>query len=160
SVLPAETAWRAMFAVGCLPALLVFYLRRYVEEPSFSVEARKQQAQRGDRPAIWEIFSPGALKTTILASLLTTGAQGGYYAITAWLPTFLKVDRKLTVVGSTGYLALLIVGSFIGYLVGAWLADRIGRRKLFISFSIGAIVLIVAYTQLPIGNDLMLLLGF
>ena len=69
-----------------------------------------------------------------------------------WLPTFLKTDRKLTVVGSTGYLSLLILGSFVGYLVGAWLADRIGRRKLFISFSIGAIIMILVYTQMQISN--------
>ena len=160
TLLPAEDAWRAMFAVGCLPALLVFYLRRHVEEPKFSVEARAKQAAIGDRPSIVEIFSPKILKTTILASLLTTGCQGGYYAITTWLPTFLKSERKLSVVGSTGYLALLIAGSFAGYLVGAWLADRIGRRMLFITFSIGATVLILAYTQLGFSNQTMLWLGF
>ena len=160
TLLPPETAWRAMFAVGCLPALLVFYLRRYVEEPKLSVEARAKQAARGDRPSIVEIFSPRILKTTILASLLTTGCQGGYYAITTWLPTYLKGERKLTVVGSTGYLALLIAGSFTGYLVGAWLADRIGRRMLFITFSIGATLLIVAYTQFGFSNQTMLWLGF
>jgi MFS family permease len=55
---------------------------------------------------------------------------------------------------------MVIGGSFIGYLVGAWLADRIGRRKLFISFSIGASILVLAYTQLPISNEMMWLLGF
>src|SRR5438874_614508 len=33
SILPPETAWRALFLVGLAPALLVFYVRRYVEEP-------------------------------------------------------------------------------------------------------------------------------
>ena len=160
SLLPPEDAWRAMFVVGCLPALLVFYLRRYVEEPAFSVEARAKQAATGDRPGIMEIFSPKIIKTTLLASLLTAGCQGGYYAITSWLPTYLKGERKLSIVGSTGYLALLIAGSFAGYLVGAWLADRIGRRPLFIIFSIGAPLLIVAYTQLGFSNETMLWLGF
>ncbi len=73
-----------------------------------------------------------SLKTTILASLAVTGCQGGYYAITFWVPRFLTTERKLSIVGSTGYLATLIIGSFIGYLVGAWLADRIGRRNLFL----------------------------
>lgn len=160
TALPPEDAWRAMFLIGCLPALLVFYLRRHVEEPAVSVEARKKREAGGDNPAIWEIFAPGILRTTLLASLLTTGCQGGYYAITTWLPTFLKTERHLTVVGSTGYLALLILGSFVGYLVGAWLADRLGRRMLFIIFSIGATVLILVYTQVEITNQAMLLLGF
>ncbi len=160
TLLPAETAWRAMFALGAAPALLVFYLRRHVREPEISAAARARQAASGDRPAIWEIFGPGVLRTTVLAAILATGAQGGYYAITAWLPTFLKTERQLSVVGSTGYLALLILGSFAGYLVGAWLADRIGRRKMFIVFSAGAMLLVLAYTQLGISNDAMLVLGF
>lgn len=160
TLLPPEQAWRAMFLVGCLPALLVFYLRKNVQEPDVSVKARKQREAGGDKPAIWEIFAPGILKTTLLASLLTTGCQGGYYAITTWLPLFLKTERHLTVVGSTGYLALLIAGSFIGYIVGAWLADKLGRRMLFIIFSIGATCLILIYTQVEISNQAMLILGF
>ncbi len=161
TALPPEDAWRAMFLVGGLPALLVFYLRRHVEEPPIAVQERTRRLASGEKPvSILEIFSPGMLRTTLLASLFTTGCQGGYYAVMTWLPTFLKTDRKLTVVGSTGYLSLLILGSFVGYLVGAWLADRIGRRKLFISFSIGAIIMILMYTQMEISNQTMLFLGF
>ncbi|TWT08819.1 MFS transporter [Reyranella sp. CPCC 100927] len=160
SYLPAEEAWRWMFVIGALPALLVFYLRRYVEEPQISVQARARQQATGDRPALWEIFSGPILKTTVLASLAATGCQGGYYAVTFWVPQFLTTERKLSIVTSTGYLATLIIGSFVGYLVGAWLADRIGRRNLFLTFSIGAIAVIIAYTQLPLTNDILWLLGF
>ena len=160
SYLPPDVAWRWMFAIGALPALLVFYLRRYVEEPKIAAESRAKQAAKGDRPPIWEIFQGPILKTTILAGLAATGAQGGYYAITFWVPRFLTTERKLSIVGSTGYLAMLIIGSFIGYLVGAWLADKIGRRNLFLTFSVGAIAVIIAYTQLPITNEILWLLGF
>ncbi|HXL12567.1 MAG TPA: MFS transporter [Bradyrhizobium sp.] len=160
SLLPAEIAWRWMFAIGALPALLVFYLRRYVTEPEIAAATRARQTATGERPALWEIFSGPILKTTILASLTATGAQGGYYAITFWVPRFLTTERKLSVVGSTGYLATLIIGSFIGYLVGAWLADRIGRRNLFLTFSIGAVAVILLYTQLPLTNEVLWLLGF
>ena len=160
SYFPAQEAWRWMFAIGALPALLVFYLRRYVEEPKIAAESRAKQAAKGDRPPIWEIFQGPILKTTILAGLAATGAQGGYYAITFWVPRFLTTERKLSIVGSTGYLAMLIIGSFVGYLVGAWLADKIGRRNLFLTFSVGAIAVIIAYTQLPITNEILWLLGF
>ena len=160
SIMPAEQAWRWMFAVGALPALLVFYLRRYVEEPAVAVETRARQKATGDRPAIWEIFSGPMLKTTILASLVTTGCQGGYYAVTFWVPRFLTTERHLSIVSSTGYLAALIIGSFIGYLVGAWLADRIGRRNLFLIFSLGAIALVLLYTQVEFTNQVLWILGF
>ncbi|HEY0300465.1 MAG TPA: MFS transporter, partial [Rhizomicrobium sp.] len=81
SYLPAEIAWRWMFAIGALPALLVFYLRRYVTEPEIAAASRLKQAEANDRPQLWEIFTPSVIKTTILASLMATGCQGGYYAI-------------------------------------------------------------------------------
>ncbi len=160
SYLPAEIAWRWMFAIGALPALLVFFLRRYVEEPAIAAATREKQVAAGETPALWEIYEGPILKTTILASLMATGCQGGYYAVTFWVPRFLTTERKLSVVSSTGYLAALILGSFVGYLVGAWLADRIGRRNLFLTFSIGAIAVVLLYTQLPLTNEVLWLLGF
>ena len=160
SYLPAEIAWRWMFVIGALPALLVFYLRRYVTEPEISAASRAKRAAEGNRPALWEIFSGPILKTTILASLMATGCQGGYYAITFWVPRFLTAERNLSIVDSTGYLAALIIGSFIGYLVGAWLADRIGRRNLFLTFSLGAIAVVLVYTQVQLTNEVLWLLGF
>lgn len=158
--LPAETAWRWMFAVGVLPALLVLFLRRYVEEPPVAARMRARAAEAGERPKIWEIFLPKILKTTILAALVSTGCQGGYYAITFWVPRFLTTERKLSIVSSTGYLAALILGSFVGYLVGAWLADKIGRRKLFLIFALGAIAIVLIYTQVTLSNDQLWVLGF
>lgn len=160
SWLPAEQAWRWMFAIGALPALLVFYLRAYVEEPQVAAETRAKAQAAGDLPKLSEIFQGPILKTTILASLVATGCQGGYYAITFWVPRFLTTERKLSIVSSTGYLSMLIVGSFVGYLVGAWFADKYGRRNLFLTFSLGAIAVVLAYTQLNISNQILWILGF
>ncbi|MDH8040399.1 MFS transporter, partial [Klebsiella pneumoniae] len=41
-----------------------------------------------------------------------------------------------------------------------WLADRIGRRNLFLTFSLGAMIVVLAYTQLPLTNEVLWLLGF
>jgi MFS family permease len=100
------------------------------------------------------------LPTTVLAALLTTGAQGGYYAITTFLPTFLRTERHLTVLGTGGYLGVIIVGSWIGYIVSAYLADGIGRRKNFFIFAVGSLIIAVVFTQAQISDALMLVLGF
>lgn len=157
---PEEYAWRIMFLIGGLPALLVFYLRRYVPEPDISVQNRERMAQQGNWPSIIDIFKPGMIKTTIVASLLTTGATGGYFSVNTWLPTYLKTDRGLSVIDSTGFLVFLIFGSFLGFLFGAWFTDRFGRRKLFMSFAVAASILVLVYTQLPISNEVMFYLGF
>jgi MFS family permease len=99
------------------------------------------------------------LWTTVRASLLTTGALGGYYAITSWLPTFLKNERGLSVLGTGGYLAMVIVGSYVGYVVSAYLSDLLGRKKNFILFAVGSFVIVLLYTQLPVSDGVMLWLG-
>jgi MFS family permease len=160
SVLPAATAWRAMFWIGILPALLVFYIRRKVPEPKVYAETRKKVETSGEKAVFLQIFSPAILRITALTALLAVGAQGGYYAITTWLPTFLRTQRKLSVLNTTGYLIVVIVGSFIGYMVSAYLADRIGRKKTLILYAVGSFVTVVAYTYLPISNSVMRVLGF
>jgi MFS family permease len=160
SILPPQTAWRAMFLVGILPAFFVFWVRRYVEEPAVYLESRAQLAASGDRPSFFEIFHRPLLRTTILGSVMGTGAQGGYFAITTWLPTFLRTERGLSVLNSAGYLAVSIAGAFFGYLSGGYLADRIGRRLTFLVFAMGAGTIAVTYTMFQFGSTTMLVLGF
>jgi MFS family permease len=123
-------------------------------------ETQQNLKAAGKKANFLEIFSPSMLRTTILTCLLSTGAQGGYYAITTWLPTFLRTERRLTILGTGGYLAVIIIGSLIGYWVSAWLSDRIGRRSNFILFAACSIVTVVGYTQIPVNDSLMLFLGF
>jgi len=161
SLLPAETAWRVLFLIGLLPAVFVIVLRRMVKEPEVYTEHKAREARQDqDRASFTEIFSPKLLSVTLRAALLTTGAQGGYYAITTWLPTFLKTERGLTVLGTGGYLAMVIVGSYIGYVTSAYLTDRIGRKRNFILFAIGSMTIALAYTHIPVNDTVMLLLGF
>jgi MFS family permease len=157
SLLPNAIAWRAMFWIGILPALLVFYIRRYVPEPEVYSTAGRAAAPRS---YFLQIFSPALLRTTLLASLLSLGAQGGYYAVTTWLPLYLKSSRGLTTLNTGGYLFVVIAGSFVGYLVSAYLTDRLGRKRTLILFAACSFLTAAAYTGLPIGNGLMLILGF
>jgi len=154
-----EVAWRAMFWIGILPSFLVFYIFRHVPEPEVFLNAR--DTREGKNPGNFlAIFSPALLRTTVLTSLLALGAQGGYYAITTWLPTYLKTQRGLSILGTGAYLFVIILGSFAGYLVSAYLADRLGRRRTLILYAVCSFIAVTAYTFLPIGNRAMLVLGF
>jgi MFS family permease len=154
SLLPADTAWRVMFGIGILPALLILYVRRGVQEP-----APRKPAERAGMP-LFGIFAPEVLRMTLVGGLLGVGAHGGYYALMTWLPTFLKTERHLSVLGTGGYLAVIIVAFFCGCLVSAQLLDRIGRRATILLFSICCVATVVVYLFLPLGNLAMLVLGF
>jgi MFS family permease len=155
--LPQAIAWRAMFWLGILPAGLAIYVRKHVAEPQIFRETRT--AAGGGSTSFLRIFSPSILRVTALASLVALGAQGGYYAINTWLPLYLN-SRGLTVMHTGGYLLVVIAGSFSGYLVSAYLADRIGRKATLVLFAIGSFIAVFCYTVLPISNHVMLVLGF
>jgi MFS family permease len=159
SLLPQDIAWRVLFWAGLLPALLVIYIRRFVQEPEVFEQSRVTDDE-SVMTKIFTIFSRENIRLTLLTSLLTTGAQGGYYAVNTWLPTFLRTERKLTVLGSSGYLAFVIVGAFCGFLAGAWLADTIGRKKTFLVMALCAGLMTMIYMLAPIDNQMMLVLGF
>ena len=159
SLVSPDLAWRVVFAVGVLPAFAVVFLRRLVDDPPVYREAQAIYTASGTRVGPLTIFGPRYLRVTILSCLLSTGAQGGFYAISIWLPTYLKTVRQLSVLNTGGYLAVVICSSFLGYVVGAYLSDGIGRRRTFFLFSIGAMLTAIAYTALPLSDSWTLLLG-
>src|SRR5437868_2107508 len=175
SLVRPELAWRILFMLGILPALLILYVRKSVREPEVYTKTREAEeqetseaVQRGTlsggqvtrENSLLQIFRRDLVGTTAAASLLSIGAQGGYYSIFTWLPTFLKDSRHLTIVNTGAYLAVVIIGSFLGYVVSGYVNDWIGRRATFVLFAISSAALIVLYTQIPVGaNVLLLVLG-
>jgi MFS family permease len=159
SVLPAAIAWRAMFWIGILPAFLVFYIRRNVPEPDvFTALDRSRDASSQGRALA--IFSPALLRITVLASLVAMGAQGGYYAVTTWLPLYLKTTYHLTTIGTGASLLVIITGSFSGYLLSAYLTDQIGRRLTLVLFAACSLITVMLYSSVPLSSSLTLILGF
>ncbi|NWA04387.1 MFS transporter [Pseudomonas gingeri] len=156
---PEAMAWRVMFLVGLLPALLVIYVRRSVVEPD-GTQRQAKAAGRGLLASMAGIFRPELLRVTLLGGILGLGAHGGYHAVMTWLPTFLKTERNLSVLSSGGYLAVIIVAFWFGCIVSGLLLDRIGRRKNIILFAFCCVVTVQCYLFLPLSNTQMLFLGF
>ena len=161
SLAPESMAWRIMFAVGLLPSLLIFYVRRHVEEPvKQTVETSKTEERQPLADALFGIFSPKLIRTTVLGGLLGLGAHGGYHAIMSWLPTFLKEERHLSVLNSSGYLAVIIVAFWCGCIASSVLLDKIGRRFNVACFAICCVITVRIYLFVPLTNTQMLFLGF
>jgi sugar phosphate permease len=161
--------------LGALPALLILYIRRRVDDPDVFRETREREARdardtgsdrfsadaRATELPLKQIFRRDLLKTTIAASVLATGIQGGYYAMFTWIPTYLKTERDLSVIGTSGYLAVVIAGAFLGYLSAGFVHDRLGRRRAFALYSAAAGAALVLYFAVPSGsNTTLLIVGF
>jgi MFS family permease len=154
-----DIAWRVLLSIGLLPALLIFYIRRHIHDAAVFNETQKKLRAKRRATNFLDIFSPSLIKTTILMTLLAAGAQGGYYA-SAWFLEALRNTRKIAAMATGRYLVAVIVGSIIGYLVSAYLNDRIGRRPTFIVFAICSAASIFALTLLAANDMSVLVLGF
>ena len=155
---PAAIAWRVMFAFGLLPALFVIYVQRALPRSNALDTARRGTGST--HGGLLGIFSPTVLRMTVAGSLLGVGAHGGYYALMTWLPTFLKTERQLSVLGTGGYLAVIIVAFWCGCIASAHLLDRIGRRRNIMLFALCCVGTVIGYLFLPLTNRQMLLMGF
>ena len=154
-----DVAWRILLGLGVLPALLVFYIRRHVDDAPVFKETQKRLRAKKRTANFLDIFSPALIKTTLITTLLATGVQGGYY-VSSWFLDTLRNARKLAAMATGRYLVAVIVGSIVGYLVSAYLNDRIGRRPTFVAFAVCAAACIFALTALAANDWSVLALGF
>ena len=158
AMLPEAIAWRALFWVGILPGLLVLWIRRNIPES----EAFAGRRDSGTRPGISHLLSTFRgryLWLTIRVSLMVMGAQGGVWAVNFWMPTYLRTVRHLSASGTGLYVAVQALGSLIGFLLGAYLADAIGRKATFMISAVATIAMVLVYLYVPVGDTGLLLLG-
>ncbi len=125
----AHFGWRAMFAVGGIPALLVIFIRKGVHEP-----ARWKPAQSTTR-AMSMLFSPEYRRRTILNSSYLLVSIIGLWAGSVYSPsalTFLGGKAGMDAQGSARLASmgtvLLSIGTVLGCIAVPPLAERWGRR--------------------------------
>jgi MFS family permease len=160
SLAPPEVAWRFLFLIGILPALFAFVIRRTTHD-AVPVAGKARE----DRPRVAELFAVGQAKLTVFATLLGVGVQAIYYSVFIFLPTYLRDERGMSVVGTATYTWVAIVGSFIGYLSSGVLLDWWGRRPTFLFFFLGSAGSVALFVLTPlagpeIGIPIIFLLGF
>jgi hypothetical protein len=90
---------------------------------------------------------------------MVMGAQGGVWAVNFWMPTYLRTVRHLSATGTGLYVAVQAFGALIGFLLGAYLADAIGRKWTFMISAIATIIMVLVYLYVPVGDTGLLLLG-
>src|SRR3954470_5108274 len=158
AILPEAIAWRTLFGVGILPALLVLWIRRSIPE-SEAFEAGRNEGARPGIAHLLSAFRGRYLWLTIKVSLMVMGAQGGVWAVNFWMPSYLRTVRHLSASGTGLYVAVQACGALIGFLIGAYLADAIGRKWTFMISAVATIIMVLVYLYVRIGDTGLLLLG-
>ena len=165
SLAPPELAWRIMFWLGALPAVVLLWVRTRVQEsPVYRAEEAARAAgtgQAGGRPggALLGLFRRDQLRITLGSALLSVGVIGAGLVI--WLPTYLEQVRHLTVEGLSAYMGIQVIGGFVGCVSAGYLLDALGRRRGLALFALGSALSAWAYVVLPVGAAwLVFAIGF
>ena len=159
AVLPESIAWRALFAVGILPALLVFWVRRHINESDAFQARLDERPQTGAAAQLFSAFRGAYLWTTIKVVLMVAGAQGGVFAVQFWMPTYLRTVRGLSASTTGTFVFIQMVGALIGFLLGAYLSDIIGRKMTFFLSAAATAIMVLIFMFVPMGNTAVLLTG-
>ena len=127
--------WRWMFVLGAVPAVLVFFIRRGIDESPAWLEQRT--LPRADEPVAAR--RERNFKLTLYAVVLMTafnflshGSQDAY-------PNFLKLQHHFDTHLTSLLTAIMNVGAICGGLLFGRLSERIGRRRAIITAALLAL---------------------
>jgi SHS family lactate transporter-like MFS transporter len=144
-----HVGWRGLLMFSALPALLVLYIRRNVEESPAWVEGAVERREAGVLKPMLKNW-----KMLVYAVVLMTAFNFFSHGTQDLFPTFLKVQHKFDANMVTLISVIANFGAIIGGITfGAW-SEKIGRGKAimfaamvavpalpFLAFSQGAIAL-------------------
>jgi MFS family permease len=147
-------AWRIMYLIGVLPALLTLWIRRAIPESKLWQEAdehRRAEKERrltgastaGDkvltRFTLAELFlEPETRQRTIIALLMATASAVGFWGISSWVPPFVgsvAAKQGLAAAQWGSYTGMTFTaGTIVGYVGFGFLADAYGRKPITLIF--------------------------
>ena len=148
--------WRGMFVVGVIPALLAFGIRRFVGEPALFLDAQKKQPIN---PYSVLFADREATAASIGIAIMTSVQNFGYYATMIWLPSYLSTRLGFSLTQSSLWISATVLGGAVGMLIFGFMADRVGRKPLFVAFQIGAAIMALVFPNVTQPNLLLLVAG-
>ncbi|HUI54706.1 MAG TPA: MFS transporter [Bryobacteraceae bacterium] len=135
-VIGSRFGWRAVFAVGGTPALLVAFIRYGVSEPKRWQERVRTLGRRWTaRDAFFALFSREYRRRTVVNATLLLVSMVGLWVGSVNVPsaiTYLAANRGSSAPDAArlaSYATMLLsVGTILGCLLLPAIADRLGRR--------------------------------
>lgn len=131
--------WRWVFALGVLPAIVAFYIRRSLEEPERWTQAK---ALQNPLPLLFKKpVRRDVLIGTGLAVVATFGYQGAIQWVPSWIAAMLHAQGSREVIPQVSLVTTtLTTGGIIGCLCLPYVADRWGRKHALFIYFLGALL--------------------
>ena len=144
-------AWRTMYLIGVLPALLTLWIRKSIPESTLWEEESKrrravaERERRGEaisadeqaltRFTLTELFAePEIRRRTIVGLIMATASAVGFWAISTWVPPFggaMAAKTGLPAAQWASYTGMsFTAGTIVGYVAFGFLADVFGRKPI------------------------------
>ncbi len=144
-VLPAF-GWRAVFLAGLLPAMLTLWIRRSVEESPLWLAGPRNV----ERAALAEVLTGRGARLTWTITAMNAATMFAWWGLFSWIPSFLArpLDQGgagLSLLRSSTWIVLMQVGMWLGYVSFGFIADRVGRKRTYVTYLIAAAVLVPIY---------------
>jgi SHS family lactate transporter-like MFS transporter len=135
-------AWRTMFFIGGLPALLsIFVLVNVKESEAWHENRTDWRTYWASLPSVWQRFLYLVLLLTVMG-FISHGTQDLY-------PTFLQQQRHFAPNHVAETTMLSMVGAILGGLVVGYCSDRFGRRRAMIAAALGALLVVPLWIAAP-----------
>jgi MFS family permease len=137
--------WRAVFFVGIVPALITIWIQRSVHEP----EAWKREI-RVDKPETRRLFRGTLGHSVLICASMNAAALFAYWGLFTWMPRFLSAPiaeggRGLSIAQTSAWTIVMQAGTFLGYILFGYIADRYNRKYTYISFLVVAALLVPVF---------------
>lgn len=131
-------SWRWVALIGAAPAALTFIMRLFVPE-SEKWHASVKSSTKPSRP-LAEIFGPGLIKFTIMATLLSSVALIGTWGSVQWLPLWADKMAPTDPTAKAYTQAASAIGAIVGCLLGAWIGGFFSRRTMYFALCLGSLL--------------------
>jgi MFS family permease len=95
------------------------------------------------------------LKTTAGIAILCAVQNFSYYGIMIWMPSYLGKSLGFSLAKSSIWTSVTVLGMMLGIFTFGQLADRIGRKPVFVLYSIAAACTVLLYSRVTGAIELL-----